>query len=81
MTQSEKHLILTAYHGEVEHRKWYLTQTDYHVIKHAEGIEDEDPEIKEKRTAARDEINTYEEWIKEIEQIVPEDLDPEPREM
>ena len=78
MTSQEKFEILTAYNGELEHRKWKLVQTDYKAIKHGEGVEQESEEDKAARQQWRQEINQYEEWIREIEEIVPVDPEPEP---
>ena len=78
MTSQEKFEILTAYHGELERRKWKLVQTDYKAIKHGEGVEEESAEDKAQRQEWRNEINQYQEWIKEIEATVPVDPEPEP---
>ena len=78
MTSQEKFEILTAYNGALEQCKWNLVQTDYKAIKHGEGVEEESAEDKEQRQAWRAEINQYEEWIKEIEAIEPDDPEPEP---
>ena len=75
MTSNQKFDILNAYHGEVEHRKWFLVQTDYATIREAEGGDPMPEEMKQKRADARAAINQYEEWIEEIEAIEPEDPD------
>ena len=77
MTSQEKFEILTAYNGAMEQCKWKLVQTDYKAIKHGEGVEEESEEDKAQRQAWRAEINQYEEWIKEVEAIVPDDPEPE----
>ena len=78
MTSQEKFEILTSYTAMMEKAKWALVQTDYKAIKHGEGVETESEEDKAQRQTWREEINQYEEWIKEVEAIIPDDPEPEP---
>ena len=76
MTSQEKFDILNSYNGIMSKEKWLLAQTDWQVVKATE-IDGEEPEdVKARRIEARAIINQYEEWIKEIEAIEPDDPEP-----
>ena len=75
MTTQEKFDVLNAYYGVIEQNKSFLTSTDYKTIREAEGGEQMDKKTKDARAEAREVINQYQEWVEEIEAIVPEDPD------
>ena len=75
MTSQEKFDILNSYYGVVSQAKWHLLTTDWYVVKSTEIGADEPADIKDARTNDRATINQYEEWIKEIEAITPDDPD------
>lgn len=76
MTTQEKFDILNAYYGVILENKSFLTSTDYKTIREAEGGEPMDDKTKTARAESREVINQYQEWVKEIEAIVPEDPEP-----
>lgn len=76
MTTQEKFNILNAYYGVILENKSFLTSTDYKTIRESEGGEPMDDETKTARAESREIINQYQEWVKEIEAIVPEDPEP-----
>lgn len=77
MTSQEKFDILNSYYGAISHAKWHLLTTDWYVVKATETGGEEPENVKEARIEDRATINQYEEWIKDIEAIVPDDQEPE----
>lgn len=73
MTKSEIENQITKLNQTILEKKSYLYSTDYKILKVAEGVEEEDLEIKKLRAMARDTINLCEKRITELELIEPEE--------
>jgi uncharacterized protein (DUF2164 family) len=61
-------------YAEINEMKALLAETDYHVIKEAEGDYDVPQEILDARAFARAKINLLEEEIVVLEEEMKEDL-------
>lgn len=73
MTKSEIENQIAKLDQIILEKKSYLYSTDYKVLKVAEGVEEEDLEIKKLRAMARDTINLCENKIAELKLIEPEE--------
>lgn len=75
MTIQEKHNILNSYYGVIEKNKGFLADTDYKTIREAEGGEPMDEETKAARAESRATIELYQNWVNELEPIIPDEDD------
>ena len=71
MSQNE---VIYEYRTKINVLKNKLYDTDYKAIKYAEGLlsEEEYAPIKEQRQTWRNEINTLEEELKELQEVTNE---------
>lgn len=66
MTKNEKEEQINDLYVKILNCKNYLIDTDYKAMKYAEGVEEEDNDVKSKRESARDTINLCQEKINEL---------------